>query len=139
MTTSQNIAHQGLIRAINNNKASISLLDASGCSSCAIKSSCGASDTKDKVVEVPIPVGTFSVGEIVDLEMSYKQGFTALFWAYVFPFVLVIISLVISTQLGLSEAITALLSLAILPLYYALLYLFNSVLSKQFEFKIKKT
>ena len=139
MTNSSIIAHQGLIRSIQNGKAIVSLLDASGCSACSIKSSCGASNNSDKVVEVPVSVGTFSVGEIVDLEMTYKQGFTALFWAYVLPFILVILSLVIGVQAGFSEAITALLALAVLPIYYALLFLLNKVLSKQFQFKIKKT
>ncbi len=139
MANSSIIAHQGLIRSIKNGKAEISLLDASGCSSCAIKSSCGASNTADKIVEVPIPIGTFSVGEIVALEMTYKQGFTALFWAYIIPFVLVIATLVTSVQLGLPESQSAVISLAVLPVYYLLLHLLNALLSKQFQFKIKKT
>jgi len=139
MTDSKIIAHKGLIRAIEKGEAQVSLLDAEGCSGCAIKSTCGASNTTNKVIEVPVKAGTFSVGEIVELKISYRQGFIALFWAYFFPFIILLTGLVVFLSLNFTEAQAAIYSLLQLPVYYALLYFFNTFLSRKFQFKISKT
>lgn len=139
MTDSKIIAHKGLIRAIKKGEAQVSLLDAEGCSGCAIKSTCGASNTTNNVIEVPVKAGTFSVGEIVELKISYQQGFMAVFWAYAFPFVLLLNSLILLLYLGFTEAQSAIYSLLLLPIYYLILHFFNTFLSHKFQFKISKT
>ncbi len=142
-STSEIIEHKGLIRAISNGHAEVSLFDVSGCASCAIKSACNTFSAdeaqQEKIVAVPVKTNSFHVGEIVQVEMDYSQGMLALFWAYIFPLFLLLAGIIIPLENGLNELRASLIALGILPVYYLLLLMFRSFFSKKFQFRIKKT
>jgi sigma-E factor negative regulatory protein RseC len=58
--------------------------------------------------------------------------------AYILPFFVILIALIICTIIGLSEALAGIISILTLIPYFTLLYLFKNKLKKEFSFSIKK-
>ncbi len=98
---------------------------------------CSAFEMSEKVIEVkndhkPL----LKTGDRVDLVMTRSMGSKAVILGYFLPFVLVMLTLLISSSY-LSELWAGLLSLSILVPYYIILALFKDRLSRTFEFKIE--
>jgi sigma-E factor negative regulatory protein RseC len=74
---------------------------------------------------------------MVEVVGKTSQGFKALFYGYVFPFMLIMAILIILTSLQFSEGLSGLISLSVLVPYYFVLYLTRNKIRKSFEFEIK--
>ena len=112
-------------------------INESACASCHAKSACGAADTKLYEVDARIPQGdTFAVGEEVRVAVHNQQGYFAIFLGYVLPFLLLMLALVVTNVLGASELVMALGMLGMLAVYYFVLYLLRSRVSRRFSFTI---
>ncbi|MBP6977753.1 MAG: SoxR reducing system RseC family protein [Bacteroidales bacterium] len=132
------ICHEGTIEKVDDQSVYVKIQSASACSSCQIKGACNLAESRDKIVEVNRAVGeAYSVGEKVDLVMEQSSGTRAVILAYLIPFVLVLLSLVILLSAGVKEGISALLSIFLLIPYYLLLYSFRDKLKKKFSTTIR--
>ena len=67
-----------------------------------------------------------------------SKGFTALFYGYVLPFLIVLITLVVVISITNNELYGGLLSLSVLIPYYIILYLFRHQLKKVFKFEVEE-
>ena len=67
-----------------------------------------------------------------------SKGFTALFYGYVLPFLIVLATLVAANSFTNNELVSGLLSLAVLIPYYITLYLFRHLLKKVFKFEVEE-
>lgn len=133
------ITHPGIIKKLTADKAEVSIIVNSGCASCAINGSCSLSevDVKEKVVEVKLAdTDAFSVGQRVTVEMKQSLGSWAVLLGYFFPFLLVLIGLIIFVSVGINQGLSALLSIAILIPYYLILYLTRHSLQKRFTYTL---
>ncbi|GAB4300589.1 MAG: hypothetical protein Kow0068_23820 [Marinilabiliales bacterium] len=130
------ITHAGIIKGIEKNKVLVAIQAESACVSCQAKEICGTDSGNEKVVEVESEDKTYKIGDKVIISLKEKLGFTALFYAYVLPFIILIISLIISLQTISSEGISAVISLVLVIVYYFILYMFKDKLKKKFHFKI---
>ena len=131
------ITHPGIIKTISNNKAEVSIIVNSGCASCEVKGSCSISDAKEKIIEVKLShAEQFSTGQHVMVEMKQSMGTWAVLLGYFFPFLVVLIALIVLTSLGIDEGLSALLALAILIPYYLILYLTKDRLQKSFTYNM---
>lgn len=139
MSDSHIIEHKGLIKRISGNTLYIKILSQSACQACHVKGVCSVSEMQEKEVEVRNFNGDFKTGETVNLMMSQSQGYTALLIGYIVPFVLVFLTLLITTLSGMSELKAGLLSLAVLPPYYLIIFLFRNTIRKKFTFSVRKT
>jgi sigma-E factor negative regulatory protein RseC len=133
------IEHKGFIERINGNSIYVKILSQSACQSCHAKGACSVSEMQEKEVEVQNYKGDFKIGETVNLVMSQSQGYSALLIAYIIPFILVFLTLLIFTLSGISELKAGLLSLAVLPPYYLIIYLFRNNIRKKFIFSVRKS
>jgi sigma-E factor negative regulatory protein RseC len=134
-----NITHPGIVKSINNNKAEISIIVNSGCASCAINGSCSLSeiDVKEKIIQVTLtPESNYKVGQHVTIEMKQSMGSWAVLLGYFFPFLFVLIGLIVFISLGIDQGISALLSIGLLIPYYLVLYLTRHNLQKKFTYTI---
>ncbi len=131
------VNHLGIVQDINPNGIVVSILSQSACAACHAKGACGMSDTAEKIIEVPTQSKAFSIGEHVKVLLKESLGFKALTLGYVLPFLLVLLTLIVLTSTGISEAKAGLASLAVLIPYYLGLYLFRDKVSKQFTFEIE--
>lgn len=131
------ISHKGIIKKLSEKSIIVGIINESACASCHAKGVCSASDMKDKEIEINHFNGEFHIGQSVEVIGKTSQGFKALFYGYVFPFILVLTTLIITTSLQLNEGLSGLASLSILIPYYLILYLTRNKIRNSFEFKIK--
>ncbi len=132
------ITHPGIIKNLTSNKAEVSIIVNSSCASCEVKSSCSISDAKEKIIEISLsPSDKYEMGQHVMVEMKQSMGSWAVLIGYFFPFLFVLIGLIVFTSVGIDEGISALLSLSILIPYYLVLYLTRDILSKRFTYSME--
>ncbi len=116
----------------------VSIINESACSSCHANGACTMADVKEKEVEASGFSKTYTAGEEVIVLFRESQGFLALFYGYVLPFIFVFLVLIVSFSLTNNEAVSGLLSLAVLVPYYIVLYFFRHLLKKTFQFEIEE-
>ena len=128
---------RAVILSVKGDLARVQFINESACASCHAKSACGAADTKLYEVDARIPQGeSFVVGEEVRVAVHNQQGYFAIFLGYVLPFLLLMVALVVTNVLGASELVMALGMLGMLAVYYFVLYLLRSRVSRRFSFTI---
>ncbi len=133
----QIITHPGIIKSVARNKAEVSIIVNSGCASCEVKSSCSISEAKEKIIEVNLSAADhYTAGQQVVVEMKQSMGTWAVLLGYLFPFLVVLIALIIFTVADVDEGLSALFSLAILIPYYLILYLTKDRLQKRFTYSM---
>lgn len=131
------ISHKGIIKNVSDKRIIVCIISESACASCHVKGACSVADMEDKEIEINHFEGVFSVGQQVEVIGKTSQGFKALFYGYVLPFILIMIVLITLTSLQFSEGLSGLISLSVLVPYYLVLYLTRNKIRKSFEFEIK--
>ncbi|OYT16509.1 MAG: RseC/MucC family positive regulator of sigma(E) [Bacteroidetes bacterium 4572_77] len=136
--TANQITHSGLIKQINDQKIIVSIVSMASCASCQVKGACSASDVEEKIVEVKRKKETnYKVGDIVTVVIDQSVGTWAVLFGYVFPLIVVVVALIITTNTMESEGLAGLLSVALLIPYYFGLYLSKQIMSDNFEFRLQ--
>ena len=132
------IKHQGIVENINGSHITVRIIQTSACAACSVKGHCSSADTKEKLVDVvDSNASLYHSGDQVVLIGELSMGMMAVLLAFVFPFIILIISLFIFMAIWNDELFSALCSLALLIPYYIVLWLNNSRLGKKFSFTIK--
>ena len=80
----------------------------------------------------------YKVGEEVTVLMKKTLGSQAVFLAYVLPFLIMFIVLIILINLTGNEGFSGLISIAILVPYFYIIYLLRDRFKKKFIFVIRK-
>ena len=135
---SSDIKHIGFVKEMRGSSMIVNIVNESACSACHAKSSCVVSDFQDKEIEISNFAGNYTQGQQVNVVFKETQGFTALFYGYVLPFILVLVTLIIVVLVFENELIGGLLSLAILIPYYMTIYFFRHLLKKVFTFQVEE-
>lgn len=132
-----NITHDGLISQIKDEVITVMIVSKASCASCSVKGACSASDMEEKIVDVKRSLhDNYNVGDKVVVMMDQSLGTWAVMFGYVFPFLVLLIGLIVFTQLLDNEGIAGLLALSLLAPYYLILYLSRRRMEKTFQFKI---
>jgi len=131
------IVHKGILKKTKDGKMEVQITDGVECESCSIKGACNVGETRDNKVTVDAEMLDFKDGEMVSVHLSESLAFSALFWAYVFPFIVLFVTLIILSSF-MSEAMAGLISLVFLALYYLFIYLNKNYFNKKFSLKINK-
>jgi len=116
----------------------VSIINQSACSSCHANGACSAADMLEKEIEIYNFKNEYTPGQAVTILFKESKGFTALFFGYVLPFILILLTLIISNSILNNELLSGLLSLAILAPYYIALYFFRHRLKKVFNFEVEE-
>jgi sigma-E factor negative regulatory protein RseC len=120
------------------NSLVVSIINQSACATCHAKGACTIADVQEKEIDL-IPNGrNYSPGQEITVLLKEAQGFKALFYGYVLPFLLVLFTLVITFSVTNKEGLAGLLSLGILIPYYITLYFFRNNLKKVFKFEVEE-
>lgn len=134
---SNKIKHSGVIDSINDRCVKVRILQSSACSGCKVASHCNASETKEKLIEVPaFQSNSFHVGDHVTIVADASVGFKASIYGYILPLLLMVATLIIVLQTTQSEGTAALSALGILVPYYLGLYLLRNHLKRKLTFEI---
>ncbi len=118
----------------------MNIVNESACSSCHANGACSAADMLDKEIEISNfnYNNNYAPGQEVTVVFKESKGFTALFFGYILPFLLVLLTLIISTEITNNELFSGLVALAILIPYYITLYFFRHYLKKVFNFEVEE-
>jgi len=138
MTNESNIiSHEGVVTKITDDDLEIKILSQSACAACHAKNACGMGEQAEKILTVPRPKDKdFALMQRVNVRMAIGQGNKAAVLAYLIPIILLLAVLFFCLGLGLSEGISALLSVVALIPYYIILYLRRDKLKQKFEYLI---
>ena len=133
------VTHNGIVKEVQGNSIQVVIISKAACVSCEINESCSLSDMEEKMIDVDIfnDDRQFEVGQQVIIEMKESLGTWAVLLGYVFPFLLVFISLIIYTSIGMNEGLAGLFSVLILAPYYIILYLSRRFLRKKFTYQLQ--
>lgn len=135
---SKMIEHPGIVQTKGDGVVTVLITQSSACSSCHAKGACTAADKSEKLVEALVIDNNLEVGDAVIVYGQRKLGMKAVLWAFVIPFVILFVTLLLLQQTGLSEAWKGTLSLATLIPYYIILSFFRENLKKGFCFYARK-
>lgn len=131
--------HKGNITKIEGNTVTVKVLQLSACAHCEGKKYCTLAEAKEKEIKISVKdPSIYTVGKEVEIIAHKKQLFTAVFWAYVLPLILLFIGVGLGSILELPEIHSALMGLIAVTMYYVFLFAINKYLSKSLEFKISK-
>lgn len=132
------IEHKGVIASISGNKLSVKILQESACSSCHAKGACMAADSKEKRVDITDFTGKYKINDSVIIEGKESMGYKAVFWAFVIPLLILVLTIVLATSVWkLGEMEAAITSIITLAPYYVILYLLRNKMANSFKFTIK--
>ncbi len=131
------IKHDGIVSKIHENTVLISLQGNVNCETCVAKNSCNALGSDAKEIELSKTNQTFKLNEKVIVILEKQLGLKAVFWAYVFPFILMFLTLLISSNI-FKEWVAGLISLFVLIPYYLTVYFFKNSFKEVFKIFILK-
>lgn len=139
MKSIDRIEHEGVIIGIDSDFISVEILSQSACSSCNAKSMCSMSEVKAKIIQVENRgFNLYEKGERVNVLLKRSLGFRALWISYLIPLIILLVLLVVLPTVSVDELSMGLSVLAIIALYYFVVYLLRDKIKKDFIFTIEK-
>lgn len=135
---SEIIEHSGIIQNVNGKHIQVQIVQMSACSSCHAKGACSAADVDEKLIDVETDRVDFKVGESVILYGQSSMGLLAVLLAFVIPFVLILVTLLILKSYVDNDALSGSIALGTLVPYFLILSQFNSKLKSRLKFQVKK-
>lgn len=135
---SQIIEHPGTVIYVQNGIARIKITQYSACSSCHAHSACILSDCSEKEIDIPYMESALQAGDSVIITGSEQMGNKAVRLAFLYPSIIVFITLFSVFYYTGNELAAGITALAALIPYYITLYLFRDKLEKRLIFRIKQ-
>lgn len=132
------VYHKGIIEEIKGRNALIRIVQHSACDTCKSAKRCGISEQREKIIMIPIGNIEVKRGEFVDVIATPSDGMKAIFYAFIIPLALIVVTLILSYIATSNEPLSALIAITILLPYYVLLYIFRKKLYEIFSFRIVK-
>lgn len=135
-----NITHRATVVSIDNNSVTVEMEVEGACASCKVQAACGMTDGVGRKIAVVSTRdgGEYSVGEKVMVSVGRSAGIKAVLIAYIFPFLVLIISLLTMIGAGLNEIMAGLFSLGLMCMYFVAVLLLKKRIEKEIILKIAK-
>ncbi len=141
----QGFKHIGEVISVeSDNVVVISLRSSSACEGCHAKGACSVSgglseDGSVRQMRVVSGVaGALSVGERVEVSITYRVGLLAVVVAYILPLILFILSIVVLVAVGVEQGLSALIAFVIAAVYYGVVYLNHKRFESVVHFEVAK-
>ena len=132
------VTHKAKVIHLEGTNVKVMIESMSACAACHAKGMCTLSDKEDKMIDIKVSAdraAKLSVGNEVVVAVSQQRGMQAVGLAYILPAIVVILSLVLLLNV-VPEPMAILLALAVLGVYYYVLYLFRNRLNAKFVMSI---
>lgn len=132
------VTHKGKVIHLEGLDVRVMIESMSACAACHAKGMCTLSDKEDKIIDIKVSAeraAKLNVGDDVMVAVSQQRGMQAVLLAYILPAILVVLSLILLLKL-LPEPLAILSALAVLGIYYYVLYLFRNKLNAKFIMSI---
>lgn len=134
----EEITHKGRIVAIDPQITTVEIIAEAACASCHAKGLCGLGEEKVKQILVRTSAwNPHQIGDEVEVVLKKAMGYKAVFIAYGLPLVVLFVTLLTLTFLGVGELYAGLGALGAVALCYLVIFLFRNKLSKEYSFYLK--
>jgi len=95
-------------------------------------------DKQEKIIEAPASsLYQYQVGDDVDVVLTESKGLRAVVLSYLVPLVLLLAAVLTLTMVGVGELVAGGVGLAVVGLYYFLLWVFRSRIRKEYVFSVR--
>lgn len=132
------IEHQGIVENITGSHLQVRIIQTSACAACSVKGHCTSADVKEKLIDVTVTdASSYRVGDRVCVVGELSMGALAVLYAFVFPFLILVVSLFVFMGIWNDELPAVLVSFLLLVVYYFVLWLNRERMSRRFSFSIK--
>nr|WP_319401913.1 SoxR reducing system RseC family protein [uncultured Carboxylicivirga sp.] len=131
------IEHEGFVEEVNPQHIKVRIVNESACASCHAKGACTAADLKDKLIDVHQSISNIKVGQKVMLLGKKSLAPKAVLLAYIYPLILILVTLITVFYATNNELLSGILSLAVLVPYFIIIYFMRNKLEQTFSFSIK--
>jgi len=133
------VEHRGVVVASENGRVDVEIEVQEACRSCKAKELCGAGGAGHRLISVYTQQAqAYETGESVVVQAAQSIGIKAAVYAYVIPFLLLLVCLIIMLGVGVDESVAGLCSLGAVLVYYLALVLLRGKFEKEIIFKLKK-
>lgn len=133
------IKHRGIVENSCGTHLKVRIVQTSACATCSIKGHCTSSDTKEKLIDViDTNAGSYCPGDAVWVVGTLSMGARAVLWAFIVPFLLVVVVLFAAMYATGDELSSALLALCTLAPYYYILWLKRKTMRRKFSFTVER-
>lgn len=136
MNSESQIEHSGIVSGIGDGSITVKITAHPACSSCHASGICNASGSVDKYFELPAQEG-INEGQDVRVITSLSTGFRALLLGYLYPLLVLVVSLIVTLAIGINEVWAGLTSLLLTTVYYVVLYRLRGRIEKTINFTLK--
>lgn len=136
-TDTKAFTHPGVVTRINGQSVTVKLEGNIHCQSCSARGACGISDSPSREVDLHDPSGTFRLNEEVSVVLKRELGRKAVFWAYILPFLVMVLTLLAASYFY-PEWLAGTLSLLVLIPYYLLVHALKGYFRKTFRIDVLK-
>lgn len=132
------IKHRGIVENIEGNLLKVRIVQTSACAGCGAKGYCSSAEVRENEVEVMASdASAYRLGDDVWVTCEMSVGRRAVWWAFVFPFLILLASLCLFLSLDCGELWAAMFSLFLLVPYYYIMWLFRKRLERHFSFSVQ--
>ncbi len=132
------IEHLGRVIAVDKEKITVAIIANTACVSCSVKGSCSVGEVEEKIVEVANEGDReIKPDDVVTVVLDMKSGAKAVMLGYVFPFLVLLLTLIVLLSAGFGEGTAGLGAILMLVPYYLILYVSGKRRKRHFGFKIK--
>ena len=134
------INHLAKVVSVSTSSLKLEISRHSACHNCEAQNGCSIRECQNRIINVPtIRAKQFSIGEEVVVSISQNSGYWALFFCYVLPLIIMLISLFTTYHLTQNEIKSGISAIIILIPYYFGLFLSNKYIAPKFQIRVSKT
>ena len=130
------INHDGQVVEISDNKVVAEIFVSEACGTCQAKGLCHTNGKRVRVEAEAEPGQEFQVGQKVKVAFTPTLAMSSVLLAYVLPLVLMFAVMFTLIAITGSQDVGCLCGLAVLPVYYTILYMLRHKLRRKFKFSI---
>ena len=129
---------EGIIIGKSTDSVTVAVTPEKACVSCKAHGVCSESSEQKKEIHIKIMEDCFSTGETVKVKLMQADGMKAVRLAYLYPFLLVISTLVTVYILTEKDWLSGLASISVLIPYFIIMYRLRNSINNKFRFTIEK-
>lgn len=138
MLTNQEI-HEGKIVSFSDDCIHVQITIHESCHNCKSKNACMIFNAQDRIIDINSSnTHAYEIGEVVDVQMKTSIGLKAVLLAYVFPVIVLLVSIIIGMTLIKNDILVILISFFLLAIYYYIIYLARAKMEQIFTFTLNK-
>jgi sigma-E factor negative regulatory protein RseC len=133
------LCKEGIIRAITDTEFVVETMQSSACSGCRAKTLCSM-DRKSELMRIPrcAEDEAFAIEDQVHIKIASSAGAKAVIWGYLFPLLVLVITLFTVYTFTHNDLISVFVALACTAFYYLILNRLNKKIAKKIVFYLTK-